>query len=592
MDVNKKPDPRTDHVPTADPPGEAEPAAVKKVKKPRKPLAEPQDKLRNSPSPNTPFPTGRVNMTMVEIITFLPRSLHSWQIVERFVNNGIPSGTFATLHHIMEEVRESVPSKNSLLKMMQESMRKRKPRQVYKQWTAGKHARPQGWDGISIEVTGFLPPVELNAPKYEDNDNELFVRQRYSRVHWQDGPRPEYAFKDFLKEVKLIPTGPDMLDLTRCILYHRDHPDENWTYPEMYHELLARIGGPAPITEEHQDRYAFLWWNQHREPISSFSIGWATTTTTNGQSLGQEVSASAQINVAASSLLSNQATETAEWEYLDDKSSRTEWTLPQPVGSVVSTQPARAKDAVPALYFAKQEPLQTAPWPQRMSPPAQYELHPSTYTLEHLRAITHPYHTTPKLSDFIPASTLPPSDLAPHSLPDMANTRIKHNSEAVTMVISNRSHKKYSLAHPSKPSVSNAPQPRALALNNVSDHTERLSSTERVVSAEENEAKVEDDGKKTSTKIVGAPTSGLDGVATKVQPAIPMPVRQTHEHTGNSVAASTPTPNGGRDDGDDDDQNDKYDREQARRDSDGWRKRGLAAFYLDDLEATLKKPKL
>ena len=53
------------------------------------------NKLRNAPSPWLPFPSG--NLTMAEVTAFLPQSIKSFDIIDRFISNGALAMTLASM---------------------------------------------------------------------------------------------------------------------------------------------------------------------------------------------------------------------------------------------------------------------------------------------------------------------------------------------------------------------------------------------------------------------------------------------------------------------------------------------------------------
>ena len=64
-------------------------------------------------------------------------------------------------------------------------------------------------------------------------------------------------FKDLARGIKKHPSGADALDLTRCVIYAVEHPDEDWKYPDDFKRLIDHLGGPAQVTHAHYDRQAF-----------------------------------------------------------------------------------------------------------------------------------------------------------------------------------------------------------------------------------------------------------------------------------------------------------------------------------------------
>lgn len=73
----------------------------------------------------------------------------------------------------------------------------------------------------------------------------------------QNQPAAPVPFKDLANNVKKHPSGADALDLTRCVIYAVEHPDENWMFPTDYKRLIDHLGGPATLTPAHYDRQVF-----------------------------------------------------------------------------------------------------------------------------------------------------------------------------------------------------------------------------------------------------------------------------------------------------------------------------------------------
>jgi hypothetical protein len=72
--------------------------------------------------------------------------------------------------------------------------------------------------------------------------------------------RSGIPFTDLATGTKQMPTGSDALDLTKCIRYALNHPQENWVFPDHYQDLVKHLGGPERVTPEHQDRAALRRW--------------------------------------------------------------------------------------------------------------------------------------------------------------------------------------------------------------------------------------------------------------------------------------------------------------------------------------------
>ncbi|KAK8160628.1 hypothetical protein BKA80DRAFT_275582 [Phyllosticta citrichinensis] len=65
------------------------------------------------------------------------------------------------------------------------------------------------------------------------------------------------------------PTGPDALDLTRCVDFAvRMRDVHEWMFPDDWEQVLTLIGGPALVTGDHFDRPALERWKAVREGLS------------------------------------------------------------------------------------------------------------------------------------------------------------------------------------------------------------------------------------------------------------------------------------------------------------------------------------
>ncbi|RAR11786.1 hypothetical protein DDE83_004383 [Stemphylium lycopersici] len=198
----------------------------------------------NAPSRKIPFPA-HANMTAVELLSFLPNSTHSPDVVYRLVTNG---ATFHLLRVIVNTQRHLLIewSHNCCRQSVYDTMN----RGGYKGWRIGNHNtfgknRMPTWDPANLEVAGLLPP---------------------GRSRNKEGSANEIPFKDLAVDVQCMPEGDDALDLTRMVLYCVKNPEEPWLYPRDWSALLNSLGGPAAIRREHTDREAFRRWGDILPP--------------------------------------------------------------------------------------------------------------------------------------------------------------------------------------------------------------------------------------------------------------------------------------------------------------------------------------
>lgn len=211
------------------------------------------DKLSDSPSAFLAFPNA--NFTLTEIMTFLPQSIKSWDIIDRVVWNSAMTVTLATMINKFRVQAKGPISNSAVLRMMQGQTKKRALTEPeYYGWTAGQHKdipKPSGFNPASISVAGFRTPADptLRTPA-----------AAYAAAR---APAPMILFRDLANGVKLMPAGDDALDLTRCIQHCLNNPGQEWCYPRDYEELLDllphdalssdSLAGPAPVQPDHQD---------------------------------------------------------------------------------------------------------------------------------------------------------------------------------------------------------------------------------------------------------------------------------------------------------------------------------------------------
>ncbi|KAF1954359.1 hypothetical protein CC80DRAFT_595133 [Byssothecium circinans] len=199
-------------------------------------------KLSLAPSLNLLFPSthSACNITIAEIICFLPNWLQSPDIINRCISN---NGSIAAIEGLIRQYRDSTsdgpPQANTVHQMMASQMRKRPG---YENWSVEKHDVPPSHDARSISVRGCRTPREWAAK----------------------GGRPPASvqFKDLAEGVKAFPTGFDALDLTRCVEYHCQplHHDEDWKFPDDFGRLVEVFGGKGAVTSQHYDGAVFSRW--------------------------------------------------------------------------------------------------------------------------------------------------------------------------------------------------------------------------------------------------------------------------------------------------------------------------------------------
>jgi hypothetical protein len=199
------------------------------------------NKLEGSPSMNLHFPQEPCNITIAELVCFLPQWLKSIDVIDRAISNGGSAGTIAKMINLLRNTGDDGIGSCSVLRMMQPSMRKREGTQ-YAHWAVGNHKPPPDHNPLNISVGGFRTPRQTHKDRTKGVAN--------------------IAFKDLAKNVICFPQNNDMLDLTRCVQYHMHpaHQHEEWNFPDDFHALVRHLGGPVPVTPENLDRAVFDRW--------------------------------------------------------------------------------------------------------------------------------------------------------------------------------------------------------------------------------------------------------------------------------------------------------------------------------------------
>lgn len=201
-----------------------------------------------SPNWNLSFPDG--NMTAAELLAYTPHWLKSIDVILRLVNHG---GRAVVVAHLISKYRDTVKAEfhpNSACVMMHYAMR----RAGNEDWTINTRSNyPQErvYDEDSLYVGDFRPP-RVTHPK--SVPAKLKCKQSEHSRNAQVGPIP---FKDLALHVKEHPSGADALDLTRCVLYGIENPEEQWLFPDDFKELVDHLGGPLTVTYSHLDRQIF-----------------------------------------------------------------------------------------------------------------------------------------------------------------------------------------------------------------------------------------------------------------------------------------------------------------------------------------------
>lgn len=204
----------------------------------------------NVPSPNLPFPPS-ANITAVELLTFLPHSLKSHNVVNRLVSNGFTRNAIWTITNNNRDLEREWPA-NTCGITIYATMRS----VGYDGWTVTIHDRwfkdevKKKWNANSISVAGFQVPCQT--------EKEL-----------KNSFAPPIPFAQLVTDIRQLPKQSDALDLTRMVQYAVEHPDEGWMYPKHYDKLLSRLGGPMKVQVEHTDLHAYRRWQYVTAPPPS-----------------------------------------------------------------------------------------------------------------------------------------------------------------------------------------------------------------------------------------------------------------------------------------------------------------------------------
>ncbi|KAF3052356.1 hypothetical protein E8E11_010680 [Didymella keratinophila] len=193
-----------------------------------------------APSNTIPFPK-QANMTVPEILAFLPNSINCADVIYRMVSNG---GTRKTIHAIINTYRnfEAEWSANCCGETMYRIMDKA----GYTDWTITKHdlwhnSQRSLWDANKVDVG------KLRTASVGDGAGTV-------------------SFRSLAMNVRTMPEGDDALDLTRMVQYCVQNAEDGWGYPKDYEELLDLLGGPVEVRELNTDGAVFRRWEDRKAP--------------------------------------------------------------------------------------------------------------------------------------------------------------------------------------------------------------------------------------------------------------------------------------------------------------------------------------
>ncbi|KAF2629029.1 hypothetical protein BU25DRAFT_338381 [Macroventuria anomochaeta] len=193
----------------------------------------------NAPSNALPFPK-KANMTVAEILAFLPNSINCADVIYRMISNG---GTRKSIHAIVNTHRDldAEWSANCCGEAMYKTMQKA----GYAEWTITRH------------------DLWHNSRKALWNANRLDVGNLRTAP---GGPAGTVSFRSLAENVRTMPEGDDALDLTRMVRYCVQNSEDGWRYPKDYEELLDLLGGPTKVGEANTDGAVFRRWENRKPP--------------------------------------------------------------------------------------------------------------------------------------------------------------------------------------------------------------------------------------------------------------------------------------------------------------------------------------
>lgn len=195
-------------------------------------------KMRDAPSPEHDFPDA--NFTLAEIAAFVPHSIKSWDVADRSIWHGAGQEDLQKMMNKYRSMPWGKVDNNSVYMMIRGQMRRRSKAEHdydhWKTWVVGDQKdvqKPRDYDPDSVSVTNFRRPINYQTFSKEAAD-----------------PVP---FQDLARGVSVWPDGNDALDLTRCVAWCVDHPEEKYYYPTDYSKVLKRVGGPIAPGKDHTD---------------------------------------------------------------------------------------------------------------------------------------------------------------------------------------------------------------------------------------------------------------------------------------------------------------------------------------------------
>jgi hypothetical protein len=207
-----------------------------------------------------------INVTLVELLVLLGHAHLNYDVANRLLSNGLSyrlhqfivrrhrSGgvldpATASAAAILNE-DEKLYSRNSILHSYQHAMRGGKDLQhPVTGWTFRTHkdkVQNPDWDPYNISLAGYKVRADTH--------------RRSGQICYTPQPIP---LESLLADVDQITQGFDAADLTRAVLYARDHPN-TYNYPDDL-ELVVSVIGHTLVTVDHSDAACIARWTRRME---------------------------------------------------------------------------------------------------------------------------------------------------------------------------------------------------------------------------------------------------------------------------------------------------------------------------------------
>lgn len=195
--------------------------------------------LGNAPSANTPFPQYNgwpANVTAVELLTFFPRWLKSSDVIERFVSNGATTRSITDIVDAHRETKNPAYDAyfhNVMVPRMRALGDDRAVTGIdYRKWNPSSHIPLPLHDPTRLDISGMRTYTQIAT-----------TLGKTVRTGGTDYNCSAIPFYELAQRIKRFPSGPDALNLTRCVEYARDHPFENWMWPDDFERMVTHVFG-------------------------------------------------------------------------------------------------------------------------------------------------------------------------------------------------------------------------------------------------------------------------------------------------------------------------------------------------------------